>query len=48
MENASSGLGPTILSLAFAAGAVAFGALILKGILEGVKAIISKYGGKAG
>lgn len=42
MENVSGGMGSTILSLAMAAGAVAFGALILRGLLAGVKAVVSK------
>ena len=42
MDNASFGLGATILSLAMAAGAVAFGALILRAILTGLKAAVSK------
>ena len=42
MENVSGGMGSTIFSLAMAAGAVAFGALILRGFLAGVKAVVSK------
>ena len=42
MEGTSSIGGATILSLAMAAGAVAFGALILRLIISGAKIIIEK------
>ncbi len=45
METVSGGAGPLLLSLALAAGAVAFGALILRGLLAGIKLIIGKFQG---
>ncbi len=43
MESAPvGGLGPLLLSIALAAGVVAFGALILKGLLEAIKGLITQ------
>ncbi len=42
MESTSGGLGPLLLSLALAAGAVAFAALILRGLFEAVKGLLTQ------
>ncbi len=42
MENLSGGPGPLLLSFALAAGAVAFGALILRILFSGIKELISR------
>ena len=43
MESAPvSGLGPLLLSLALAAGVVAFGVLLLRGVFEAVKGLITQ------
>lgn len=43
MESASvGGLGPLLLSLALAAGAVAFGVLILRSLFEAIKGLVNK------
>ena len=36
------GLGPLLLSLALAAGVVAFGVLILRGVFEAIKGLITQ------
>ena len=46
MENAPvGGLGPLLLSLVLAAGAVAFGVLILRGLFEAMKGLFEKIKG---
>ena len=46
MESAPvGGLGPLLLSLALAAGVVAFGVLILRGLFEAIKGLIDKSKG---
>ena len=42
MENSTFGPGATILSIAIAAGWVAIGAMILRGVMLGIKALLSK------
>ena len=42
MESTSGGLGPMLLSLALAAGVVAFGALILRGLFEAIKGLVTQ------
>ena len=46
MEDVSNGAGSTILSIAIAAGWVAIGALILRVLLGGLKALITKFKGE--
>ena len=46
MESAPLGeMGPLLLSLALAAGTVAFGVLILRGLFEAVKGLVNKSKG---
>ena len=43
MENAPiGGLGPLFLSLALAAGLVAFGVILLRGVYEAIKGLITQ------
>ena len=46
MEEASFGPGATILTIAIAAGWVAVGAMILRGLLFGIKSLYNKFKGK--
>ena len=43
MESAlDGGLGPLLLSLSLAAGLVAFGVLILRGVFEAIKGLVTQ------
>ena len=43
MENAIvGGLGPLFLSLALSAGVIAFGVLIIRGIFEAIKGLVTQ------
>ncbi len=43
MENTTvGGVGPLLLSLALAAGVVAFGVLILRGLFEAIKGLLTQ------
>ena len=42
MDTTNSGLGPLLLSFALAAGTVAFAVLILRGLFEAIKGLITQ------
>ena len=42
MDSTITGLGPLLLSLALAAGTVAFAVLILRGLFEAIKGLVTQ------